>query len=166
LDDPSSERSSTVQGDDADVLPRPFTADQIRDEWVEGFELTVRRWTPDGEMRERWKVVAADADAAEIAFTPIDGDGKPVGEPRVERSTWVELRDHATFPADRATREQVTLPTALGELDGWLYTVHDPDDGTVSEYFFATRYPGAPVLMRVTQGEATLMVMEQLARSE
>jgi len=154
-----------LDADDPALLPRPFTADQIRDEWVEGFEVTLRRTTLDGEARERWTVVAADADGVDIASTPLDEEGRPAGEPRVEHSTWVELRNHASFPAEQSTREAVTRSTLLGELDGWLYTVRDQKDDTVTEYFFATRYPGAPVQMRVELGGAPVMVMEQIARS-
>mgnify|MGYP000296608247 CR=1 FL=1 len=35
------------------------------------------------------------------------------GEPGVNRATWIELRDHATFPADSATRERPRLLLAL-----------------------------------------------------
>ena len=151
--------------DDPALLPRPFTADQIRDEWVVGFEVTLRRWTPDNEVRERWQVVAADADGVDIASTPLDADGRATAEPRIEHSTWIELRNHASFPEDQATREAVTRPTPLGELDGWLYTVRGPKEDTVTEYFFASRFPGAPVQMRVELGGVPIMVMEQVARS-
>jgi hypothetical protein len=151
--------------DDPPLLPRPFTADQIRDEWVVGYEVTWRRWTPDNETRERWQVVAADAEGVDIASTPLDADGGAAGEPRVEHSTWTDLRDHASFPEDHATREMVTRATPLGELEGWLYTVRGPKEDTVTEYFFANRFPGAPVLMRVELGGVPVMIMEQVARS-
>jgi hypothetical protein len=148
----------------ADILPRPFTAEQIRAEMAPGFTAVLGRRTPEGESRQRWTVVAADAEGVEIEYAALDGAGRPTGEPRVAHSGWVELRDHATFPADRSTREEVTRDTALGRLDGWLYTVRDPDAGTVAEFFFAAAYPGAPVEMRVTQGGETVMEMRQLER--
>ena len=146
------------------ILPRPFTADQIRDEFVPGLTIELLRHTPAGESRDRWTVVAADAEGVAIESAVLDAEDKPVGELKVERSAWVELRDHATFPADRSTREEVTRDTPLGRLAGWLYTVRDPGAGTVSEFFFATFLPGAPVEMRVTKGGETVFEMVQRVR--
>ena len=36
-------------------LPTPFTSEQIRDEWIDGFQLTMRRSTVEGEKTERWR---------------------------------------------------------------------------------------------------------------
>jgi hypothetical protein len=36
-----------------EMLPTPFTAEQIRAEWVEGLRLTMRRWALTGERLER-----------------------------------------------------------------------------------------------------------------
>ena len=46
-----------TRSDDAATLEPPFTAEQIRDEWVEGFSVTMRRRTPDQTRIERWVVV-------------------------------------------------------------------------------------------------------------
>ena len=161
---PSSDRmANALDPEDPTLLARPFTAEEIRDEWVEGFQLTIRRSGPDGEGIERWTVVAADSDGAEIEYTTLDENGKVEGEPPVRRSEWVELRDHAAFPAEGATREWVSRTTALGDHEGWLYRVPD-ESGTVSEFFFVPALPGAPVEMRVLDGEVTVISLIQLGR--
>jgi len=153
---PAAEQSS--------ILPRPFTAEQIRDEWVPGLTIRFRRTTPGEVTLERWTVLAADEDGVAIEFAGIDGAGNPVGRPEVRRAGWVELRDHASFPADRATREEATRETPLGLLDGWLYTVRDDEAGTLTEFFFARKFPGAPVLMRTTRGGDPVLELTQLER--
>ena len=102
-----------------------------------GLTLELHRKTAEGETLERWTVMAADDDGAYIEHATLDESGAVTGEPALQRSGWIELRDHATFKADRSRREAVTRVTALGELDGWLYTVDDADTGTLSEFFFA-----------------------------
>ncbi len=149
---------------EVELLPRPFTAEQIRDEWVQGLTLVMHTRAPDSETWERWTVVSADADGAEIEFRQIDAEGNPAGEPRLGRSSWIELRNHATYPAAAATREEVTRETALGPLEGWLYKVGDAASGGQTEVFFATDYPGAPFQMRVVQGGDMVMELEQVER--
>ena len=150
--------------DDPSILRRPFTSEQIRDEWVAGLTILMQTKAVQGSALERWKVLSADAEGAEIEFTEVDRDGNPSGQPRVGRSSWEELRNHATFPATAATREELTMDTALGQLDGWFYTVRDAAGGTRTEYFFAKSLPGAPVQMRVLKNEETVMELAQIER--
>jgi hypothetical protein len=149
----------------ATLLDHPFSAEQIRDEWVVGFTLKIRRWTPDAEAFEEWTVVGADSDGVDIESVVLDADGQPTTAPAVQHSTWVQLRDHASFPADRATREAVTRGTPLGELSGWLYAVDDPSGEVVTEFFFAEELPGAPVTVHVIKGGELVEVFEQVERS-
>ncbi|HSN54582.1 MAG TPA: hypothetical protein VLT32_07900 [Candidatus Sulfomarinibacteraceae bacterium] len=146
-------------------LETPFTAEEIRDEWVEGLEITVRRWTPSAEAFESWAVVAADNAGVDIAAVRVDADGAPVGEPAARHSTWAELRDHAAFPADLAVRERMFRETPLGRFEGWLYTVDDPSSGTVNEFFFAESLPGAPLQVRVLRDGEVVEIFEQVERS-
>ena len=152
--------------EEAQHLPRPFTAEQIRDEWVEGLTVVMRSVSPEGESRQRWTVVDADETGAVIEFAPIDAKGEVADAPRTERSTWNQLRDHATFAASSATREAVTRETPLGKYEGWLYRVPDPEQGTVTEFFFASELPGAPLVMRVSREGRTLMELTQVSRSK
>ncbi len=167
--DPTSDRSDQpeVTGESAvseSYLPTPFTAEEIRAEWIGGFELVMRRDSPAGESLERWRVVDADDLGVEIEFSPIGAHGEPLGEPRVQRTTWEELRDHARFPVDRASRTWIVQTTPLGDLEGWLYSVNEPEGDTVAVYFFAQSLPGAPVHLRVVSGDETVLELAQLER--
>lgn len=149
---------------DEGMLPTPFTADQIRDEWKPGFELTMRRWTAEGESLERWRVVAADQDGVDIEFAAVSCDGEVIEQPVTRHSTWTELRDHASYSASVASRSRDGRITKLGDLEGWLYTVDNTEENTVSDLFFADSLPGAPVQMTVRRGDEKVMVLEQIAR--
>jgi hypothetical protein len=150
--------------DDPTILVRPFTTEQIRDEWVPGLRLLMRRTTPEGTRVERWTVIGADDEGVDIEYATISDDGTVDGEPPVERSTWIELRDHATFPAAQSTREWVARTTQLGDFEGWLYRVADASADTVQEFFFVPELPGAPVQMRILKGDTTIFELEQAAR--
>jgi hypothetical protein len=165
-DDPVVPAAPTVNLDPEDptILMRPFTAEEIRDEWVAGLRLLMRHSFPEETRIERWTVVAADNEGVEIEKTTIADDGSVEGEPSVTRSAWTELRDHASFPAAHSTREWVSRSTALGEFEGWLYRVADPNAAVVQEFFFVPTLPGAPVQMRILEGGATVFELEQTAR--
>jgi hypothetical protein len=151
-----------LEPDDPSLVKRPFTADEIRNEWVPGFRLLIRRTTSEGASVERWTVLSADDEGAEIEYATLDEDND-VTESAVRRANWVELRDHASFPAATATREWVTRSTGLGTYDGWLYRVPG-DGGAVEEYFFVPSLPGAPVQMKIVNGDHTVFELEQMAR--
>jgi len=150
--------------EDPSILARPFTAEEIRDEWVPGLRLLMRRSSPEATTIERWTVVAADLEGVEIEYATIGDDGSVDGEPSVKRSSWLELRDHASFPAAHSTREWVSRSTDLGEFEGWFYRVADPAATSVQEFFFVPELPGAPVQMRILDGEVTIFELEQTAR--
>ena len=145
-------------------LPFPFTAEEIRDAMPEGLVITLAKTSPAGDQQEIWKVESADAEGVSIEYTVLDGDGAQQMEPVVQRALWTELRDHATFSTANAKRQETRRTTALGELDGWLYTTEGPVDGTRSEMFFATKYPGAPVQMKAFQDGVAVVSMEQVKR--
>ncbi len=146
-------------------LPTPFTAEQIRDEWIPGLTLELLNKTPNGEQRQRWTVMAADTDGVDIELAVLAADGSVAGAPTVARNTWEELRDHAAFHASLAKRERTVATTALGEHAGWLYTVRDAEAGVVTEFFFADALPGAPLEMRVKgAGGVTVVEMLQVGR--
>ncbi len=149
-----------------ELLPRPFTAEQIRDEWVPGLRLVMHTRTPESETWERWTVLSADADGAEIEFAQVDAEGGPAGEPRIGRSSWIELRNHANYPAAASTREEVTRDTALGPLEGWLYKVGDAASGNQTEVFFAKSYPGAPFEMKMVKDGTLVLELAQVERQK
>ncbi len=124
----------------------------------------MRRTSSEGTQVERWTVVSADDEGAEIEFATIASDGSVEGESSIVRSGWTELRDHASFPAAHSTREWVSRSTALGDFEGWLYRVAEPDSAVINEFFFVPTLPGAPVHMRTIEGDTTVFELEQTAR--
>ena len=59
---------------DPTILMRPFSAEEIRDEWVPGFRLLMRRSFPEQTLIERWTVVSADDEGVEIEHATIADD--------------------------------------------------------------------------------------------
>jgi hypothetical protein len=160
---PAAEAADRDPGDPT-LLMTPFTAEEIRAAWVEGLQLSLNRTGPDGPELQRWTVVGADAEGVDIAYQSLDPSGAAGGQPVVQRSSWSELRDHASYPADRASRQRTRRETPLGTLEGWLYTVRDQETGTVTELFFADELPGAPVEMITREDGEVVSKLQQVAR--
>jgi hypothetical protein len=128
----------------ADHLPTPFTADEIRAACPAGRflrfrveragEATVIRVSHyvsndlEGTVQESW------------AETPR---GRRLGSPERERSTWLELQAHASFPAETTDRTEETIEIPAGRFACLRYTRKDPD-GTW-RFWFALDLPGQPV---------------------
>jgi len=163
--EPANDEETDATKAQPETLPLPFTAEQIRDEWIPGLQLKMLRRLSEAQELERWTVLTADAAGVEIEYVSLDTLGNVVGEPRVERTTWTALRDHASFPADQALREEITRTTDLGELEGWLYTMNDPEAGTVTEFFFAKDLPGVPVEFHMRAEDLVVMELRQVERS-
>lgn len=157
--DPDSTAEEPTADAPGDILPHPFTAEQIRDAMPAGLVVELLNTTPGGDQRQRWTVQSADEEGMTMLYSNLTGEGE-----LTQSSTWVELRNHATFSVETAKRERTTQTTELGELEGWLYTIEDPTAGAVTEMFFADDYPGAPVQMTTQQGETVVMSMKQLSR--
>jgi hypothetical protein len=162
--EPASEEPSAPVPVEAESLAVPFTAEQIRDEWTPGFTLVLSFNFPDRQEWQRWTVVGADTERAEIEYQQLDDQGQPVAPPQRAPSSWTDLRNHALFAAAESRRERVSRQTVLGELEGWLYTVHDPQAETMTEFFFADELPGAPVWMQTRSGEEVILTVNQVAR--
>jgi hypothetical protein len=161
---PSGPVGVDLDPDDPTILVRPFTAEQIRDEWVPGFRILIRRTFPEETRVERWTVIAADDEGADIEYATVDDEGMVVGTPTTARSIWVELHDHASFPAASSTREWVSRSTKLGVYEGWLYRVAKDGADMVQEFFFVPELPGAPLQMRILEGGTVVFELEQTAR--
>jgi hypothetical protein len=69
------------------------------------------------------------------------------------------LQDHGAFPAVSSTRREERRQTALGEVDGWLYTVADAVAKTRTELFFANSLPGAPQTMVMHRDGVEVMTL-------
>ena len=115
-------------------------------------------------QRQRWIVLRSDDAGCTIEIAMVNELGRPTETPFVKEYAWVELRDHATYPAGFTTRDRATRDTPLGELEGWVYWLHDPEAKTLTEFFFADRYPGAPVIVRTTSEGLVVQELTQTAR--
>lgn len=142
-----------------ELLPFPFSAEQIRDAWKPGLVYMIENKTPQGSAMQRWAVVSADDEGVEIEYANVGQDGAVMGETQVQRALWTELRDHASFPAAMSTRQDVRRQTALGEVDGYLYTVVNEGAKMTTEFFFAAEMPGAPMHMVIRKDGAEALAM-------
>jgi hypothetical protein len=142
--------------------PTPFTADEIRDATAVGKAIR-RRVDEVGEASFYLvsRYVECDEEGAVLERSRLALDGSPLGEPQVNRMTWLDLQGHASFPADVTTIESERLATAIGELDCLRYTVRD---GATDEIlWFAKNLPGMPIQQATrTDGQvvSTVSVME------
>lgn len=124
--------------------PTPFTAAEIRAGCPEGrlIRLRVEELGSDSTSRDI-RFVRCDADGADQEFRQYDAAGRPIAEPLVRHSSWLELQEHASYPADSAGIDAAPLETPMGTLDCLRYTVTDGDRREV--LWFARSIPGMPV---------------------
>ncbi len=148
--------------------PPPFTAEQIRDEWTQGFWLDTRVTTDAGIKISRTEVLTWSETSAELREAPLqqaDTGLQAVGEPGpTQTAQWEQLRDHALFPRAVTERRREARSTVLGELDGWVFRVTG-ENGAISEFFFADRYPGPPVSFSRWLDGKQIFNAEQVGRS-
>lgn len=138
-----------------DLLPTPFSADEIRDGCPPGRtcrtlvepadgppQVRVSRFgehTADGVLYERWVESV---------------DGVMEGEPAVSPVPWAALQRHAGFPAAVSTVAAERISTPLGDLDCLRFDVRDGAD--VTTFWFARSLPGMPVkVVEVVNGRVT-----------
>lgn len=127
-----------------DHLPTPFTAAEIREGCLPGRTLRIRieRAGEDPVIRVV-RYVETDADGAVQESWAETLDGSRLSEPERERSTWLELQEHASFPvaSTQRTEEELTIPA--GRFASLRYTRTDPD--ATWRFWFARDLPGQPV---------------------
>jgi hypothetical protein len=153
----------TSAGEPAAALPTPYTAEQIRDAWQRGFSVVIRTRDAGGERFERLAVASWSPEGQVVRAGAVDSAGRPLGEQHDSPVTWEQLRQHASFPAARTTRERVHRDLALGSFDGWLYRVAG-EDGTASEFFFGDATPGPPLQYGETREGQRISESEQISR--
>lgn len=133
--------------------PTPFTAAEIRDGCPAGRTMrlrTERRGEPSSGRLIRF--VEVDADGALQEVQQLDGRGRPVGDPVTHRSSWLDLQEHASYPAATLTIEEATIELEFGRLATLLYRVR----GAAGEerFWFARDLPGMPVRYEALDGDA------------
>ena len=141
------------------LAPTPFTAAEIRVGCPAG-RVSVAR-TPDGVGSIRF--VSGDEEGAWIEGTPLDDRGEAAGPVERERSTWLELQEHAAFPLESTAIERVELAGPLGTLPCLRYTVRRGE--AVLVFWFAVELPGMPIRVERTEGGTTRVTLEVIAVS-
>jgi hypothetical protein len=127
-----------------DLLPTPFTADEIREGCPEGRLTRTRVQSGDEAPHERFsRFVDCDDTGAVMERGLVTADGSPVGEPLRARMTWRDLQAHAAFPSERTTVAHEVIETPLGQLECLRYTVLAGAD--IDTFWFDTGRPGMPV---------------------
>lgn len=151
-----------------DSAPTPYTAEQIRDAFPAGTQVRFTLTMPDGAtMISAMEFTAVDAEGATYRHAMLTASGEELSPPEESRAAWTELRDHAKFPLESTRVEEVSVTTALGTFDAWLYTVQADEEGfgpTTQRYWFAKEMPGPPVLLTVEAGGAEVQRMEMIER--
>jgi hypothetical protein len=150
------------------MAPTPFTTEQIRDSMppgthvrlrteVEGMPTTIADWT----------VTVTDEATVTIEYVIEDEAGTVLSGPESQTSDWVELRDHAAFPAAQTTVTQATVTVPSGTFDTQLYTVQATDDDgnpVTRRFHFSPELPGPPVQFEEEQEGRTIVRMQLLER--
>lgn len=127
-----------------DHLPTPFTAAEIRDACRPGRTLRFAIERPDAEPIVRvTRYVAWDPEGVEQDAWAEGPDGTRVGGPERSRSSWLELQEHASFPAATTRRTEEELRIPAGTFRCLRYDRTD-DDG-MWRFWFALELPGQPV---------------------
>ncbi len=133
------------------TLPTPFSAEQIRDAWQPGMRVEMKTVEAGAESSVRMTVVAATPESVTIRSEALDAKGAPSAPPQESTAKWGELRDHALFPADKASRERAECRSALGAMPGWRYVVAQPEGASLT-MCFADAAPGPPVEFELKRG--------------
>ena len=125
-------------------LPTPFSAAEIRDGCSPGRTLRFRieRAGQDPVVRVS-RYVETDADGAVQESWTEDLEGRRLSDPERERSTWVELQEHASFPRATTVSTEEELEIPAGRFACVRYTRTDPD--AIWRFWFALDLAGQPV---------------------
>jgi hypothetical protein len=127
-----------------DRAPTPFTADEIRAGCPKGRTIRMLVEADGVEPCIRTnRYLECDGDGATIERTSSSPAGDLMGPPEVGRSTWLELQEHASFPADRTMIATETIETPMGSLECLRYQI--TEGSSVETFWFARGLPGMPV---------------------
>jgi hypothetical protein len=149
----------------SDHAPTPFTAAEIRRGCPAGRCMRLRVAADGAEPYERTiRFTEADEDGAVQEFQRRTADDAPDGEAVVHRSTWLELQEHASFPAELATIEPAELVLPFGRFDCQLYTVRT--DVGLDRFWFARDLPGMPARYESLRDDrvvaSTVMIVNEM----
>jgi len=127
-----------------DHLPTPYTAAEIRDACPSGRTLRYRlERAGEAPVVRVTRYLSVDAAGADQESWLESLDGRRLAEPERERSTWLELQAHASFPTATTERVEEPIDTPSGRFVCLRYTRVDAK-GTW-RFWFARELPGQPV---------------------
>lgn len=147
------------------LAPRPFTAEQIRKAMPAGTEIRYRieeQGRPPVLVHSR--VTAADAASMTMESRVLAEDGSLLAEEPPRTTKWVDLLEHANFPADRTVQSRGTVEVPAGKFETLDYVVTETAKGTVSTFRFAPSLPGPPVSLEVKKDGTVVQRMVLLSR--
>jgi len=149
------------------ILPRPFTAEQIRQAMPLGTEYVFgMSGERAGEATVTWNVSAHDEQGVTIAYEAQTPDGPQPTQ--TETLPWKQLEEHASFPQEFTTRTEGPITVKAGTFDAPIYTVTPPQarPPVVETFHFARSLPGPPVLHEVREGDTVVHRMELLSHQK
>lgn len=151
---------------DDGTAPRPFTAEQIRDNHPDGTVVRLRMENAtDPPVVMEWTFTGGTVTEATIGSKLFAADGTLLQDEGAGTSRWTELREHAAFPAAATTRTEEVVTVPAGRFECWRY--HVVKDGQTRDYWFAKTEPGPPVQMEVHGPDGQLVQrMSLLSRAE
>ena len=135
------------------LLPTPFTADEIRAGTASGRTIRLLVEEPEGERYERVShLTECDDEGATLERWRIAADGGIDGEVARARVTWLELQEHAAFPADRTSVSSETLELPIGRVECLRYDtrVDESADAAAARFWFSPVHQGMPVRYEVS----------------
>lgn len=146
-----------------DHRPTPFTADEIRLGCPPGRTVRslVTRAGTDPYIRVT-RFTTGDAAGADQESWQETPSGERLTEPEHARTTWRELQEHASMPADTTTIAEETIEIPAGRFDCLVYRRVDGDE--VATFWFAKTAPGMPLAFESRVGGA--LVFSSIAQSD
>ncbi len=163
---PSPGPATSLQPQVAEGLARPpYTPEQIR--WSHPPEtftaMTIQGLgMADSVQETEW--IESDLEGCKMRGVTVLADLTPVGEPSIDRATWRELRDHASFPALSTEITREIVRTEAGEFDAWKYEM-ELQPGVITRMWFDTATAGAPVAVTVEEDGEVVQRMSLIAHN-
>ena len=139
-------------------LPTPFTANEIRAANPVGSTIRMRieRAGADPVINVS-RYLSADESGAVRESWDETPTGERIGEPEQSRETWLDLQEHASFPAAETRVDDDVIELPIGRLVCRRYTQTTSD--SVRTFWFALDLPGQPVRWEIRAGSQLVMAV-------
>jgi hypothetical protein len=160
--------ASSTPAASGELAPRMFSADELRAALPQGTELRYRFEQPNTPVVvERWVFATTTATIAVIETERFSEDGTSLGQKERGASSWVQLMEHGSFPADKTTIEDAELEAAVGKKQCRLYRVQAADDkgeAITRMFYFAKDWPGPPIRFETWKNGERIFLGEMVER--